>query len=193
MPRANLNEQTVLQAAAALADREGIDAVTMAAVARTLGVKPASLYEHVQGRTGLNSGIQRLVLDELGSRIGESVAGRSGEAALRGLADAHRNYATERPGAWAALQRPATKETAQSPEAAKVATLMLAVIRGYPIPAHELIHATRLVASTVNGFLALTRAEAFAHRPDDLNESWAAALNGLERALASWPTERTPR
>lgn len=191
MPRANLTEQTVLTAALALADREGLDAVTMTAVARHFKVQPASLYEHVRGLPALMEGIQRLAFDELGALLGAGVAGLSGKAALRALADAHRSYALDRPGAWAVLQRPATIETAQSPEAARIATLLLAVIRGYALPVQDLIHASRLVGATINGFLALTRSEAYSHRSDDTDESWTAAINALDRALTSWPTEGT--
>lgn len=189
MPRANLNKQTVLIEAASLADREGFEAVTVTAVARLLGVQPASLYEHVQGRSALLDGVHRLALGELGSRISEGVAGRSGGASLRGLADAHRTYATERPGAWAALQRPATAETAQSPEAARVASLMLAVIRGYPVPADAIVHAARLVGATVNGFLTLTGTGAFGHRTESEEKSWTFAIDALDRALHTWPTD----
>lgn len=192
MPRAHLNNQTVLREAASLADCEGFEAVTVTAVARLLDVQPASLYEHVQGRNALLDGVHRLALGELGSRISEGVAGRSGGAALRGLADAHRTYATERPGAWAALQRPATEETAQSPEAARVASLMLAVIRGYPVPAEAMVHAARLVGATVNGFLALTGAGAFGHRAEAEEESWTVAIDALDRALDTWPTDGSP-
>lgn len=187
MPRANLNERAVLEAAATLADREGFDAVTISAVARVLGVQPASLYEHVRGRDALLDGIHRLALGELGVRVGDAVAGRAGDDALHALADAYRDYAAERSGAWAALQRPASPETAESSEAAQVASHTLAVIRGFPVPDDALIHAVRLVGATVNGFLSLVRVDAFAHREDDENDSWRAAVAGLARALHTWP------
>ena len=49
MPRAHLTTASVIADAAALADSDGLAAVTVSAVARRLGVKPASLYEHVAG------------------------------------------------------------------------------------------------------------------------------------------------
>jgi len=54
MPRANLSQAAVVDAAARLADRDGAAAVTVSSVAREVGVKPASLYEHVDG---LSAGI----------------------------------------------------------------------------------------------------------------------------------------
>jgi hypothetical protein len=70
-----------------------------------------------------------------------------------------------------------------------VASLLLAAIRGYPVPESSLVHGARVVAATVNGFLALTRADAFDHRPESQDESWAAAIDALDRALSTWPTE----
>lgn len=192
MPRSNLSPDVVIAAAATLADRSGFDAVTLAAVARHLGVQPASLYEHVKSRDALLDAVHRLALGDLGSRVSEEVAGRSGKAALQGLVDAHRDFAAERPGAWAALQRVASSDTAQSPEAARVASLMLAVIRGYPVPEPALVHAARLVAATVSGFLVLTKSDAFNHRAEGQDESWLAAVNALDRALSTWPSEGTP-
>jgi AcrR family transcriptional regulator len=189
MPRANLDQQTVIAAAVTLADRDGFDSVSVSAVARLLGVQPASLYEHVRGRDALLDGMQRLALGELGERVGDAVAGRSATDALRGLADAHRSYARERPGSWAALERRAAAETARSPEAQRVASLMLAVIRGYSVPDEAHVHAVRLVGATINGFLALTRADAFGHRDDSEDESWMCAIDALDRALYSWPTK----
>ncbi|WP_159621075.1 TetR/AcrR family transcriptional regulator [Ruania rhizosphaerae] len=189
MPRANLNEHTVLEAAAGLADREGFAAVTVSAVARLLGVQPASLYEHVRGREALLDGIQRLALGELSSRISAGVAGCAGSEALRGLADAHRAYSRERPGAWAAIERRASAQTAQSPEAGRVASLTLAVVRGYPVPSDALIHAARLIGATINGFLTLSRVDAFGHRSEAEEESWTVTIDALDRALHTWPAK----
>ena len=56
MPRANLTPDLVVAAAADLADRDGYDQVTISAVARDLGVRPASLYGHVRDLAALLSG-----------------------------------------------------------------------------------------------------------------------------------------
>ena len=56
MPRANLSQAAVVDAAARLADRDGAAAVTVSSVAREVGVKPASLYEHVDGLSALLDG-----------------------------------------------------------------------------------------------------------------------------------------
>ncbi|ANY07235.1 TetR/AcrR family transcriptional regulator [Pseudonocardia sp. HH130630-07] len=187
MPRANLGPTTVVEAAAVLADRDGYDAVTVSAVARELGVKPASLYAHVRDRAALLAGVHRMATGELGHRVADAVAGRSERAALTGLADAHRSYARERPGAWAALNRPVTPVDAGSAEIVRLAGLTVAVLRGYGIDEAELAHAMRFVAATLSGFLGLSGSGAF-DPPDLVETSWVRTLDALDRALRAWPS-----
>ena len=53
MPPRKLTPETVVVAAIALADRQGIEALTMRALARALGVEAMSLYHHFAGKDAL--------------------------------------------------------------------------------------------------------------------------------------------
>lgn len=192
MARANLSPERLVAAGAQLADTAGLEQLSLSALARQFGVQPASLYSHLASRDELIAGVHRFALGELAQRVSGAVAGRAGRDALIGLADAHRDYAQERPGAWEALLRPASPETARSAEAAQLSTLTLAVLRGYGIEDDSLVDAARFVGATINGFLSLSRSESFAHRSDDVARSWLAALDALDRALTSWPRKDTP-
>ena len=63
--RAPVNIARTLQVALAVADGEGIDAVTMRRLARELGVEAASLYHHVQGKNQILDGLVDLVAAEI--------------------------------------------------------------------------------------------------------------------------------
>jgi len=191
MGRANLSSAVLIAAAADLADREGFDVVTLSALARRFGVRTASLYSHVRDRSALLDGVHELALGELADRVAVAVAGRSGRAALVALADAHRDYARQCPGRWAALQRPAAPSTVESAGAGRLVALTMAMLRGYQLPEDELVHAVRLLGSTVNGFLALTANGSFGHREPPADTSWQRALEALDTAFRSWPVERT--
>ncbi|MCY8160167.1 TetR family transcriptional regulator, partial [Bacillus licheniformis] len=52
-PRIGLNKDAVLEAAAALADEEGIHEVTLASLSKRLNVKSPSLYNHIKGLNDL--------------------------------------------------------------------------------------------------------------------------------------------
>ncbi|MBQ1048146.1 WHG domain-containing protein [Micromonospora sp. C51] len=189
MARANLTPAVVTAAAAELADREGFDAITLSALARHFGVQTASLYSHVRDRSALLDSVQELALGELADRIAIAIGGRSQRDALTALADAHRDYARQFPGRWAALQRPAAATTVRSDAAGRLVALTLAMLRGYQLPETELVHATRLLGATINGFLALEVAGSFGHREPPADTSWHRALSALDIAFRSWPTE----
>jgi AcrR family transcriptional regulator len=63
--RAPLNRERVLDAAIALADEGGIEALSMRRLAKELGVEAMSLYNHVASKDDLLAGITEAVLREM--------------------------------------------------------------------------------------------------------------------------------
>jgi AcrR family transcriptional regulator len=185
--RPRLSRDRVLAVAADLADEHGLRTVTLSAVAREVGVRTPSLYSHVRGSDDLRAGLAALALGELADRGDRALAGRSGRDALVALANVHRDYAREHPGrfeAAGALDVPLTSDLETA--AARVADLSVAVLRGYPVPDAEHVHAVRLVASLLRGFVELEAGGAFAHRDPSSQESWERVLDTLDRTLSDW-------
>ena len=63
--RERLTRDRVLEAAAALADRDGISALTLRSLAAELGVKPMSVYHHVAGKEAILDGLVDRVFAEV--------------------------------------------------------------------------------------------------------------------------------
>jgi AcrR family transcriptional regulator len=63
--KAPVNQQRTLEVALAVADSEGIQAVTMRRLARELGVEAASLYHHVNGKDQILDGLVDHVAAEI--------------------------------------------------------------------------------------------------------------------------------
>lgn len=193
MARAGVTKALVEQSAVELADADGLEAVTISAIARRLGVQPASMYAHLAGVGALQDMVHRRALAELAQRLEEAISGRAAGDALRAFADVHRLLLAEHPGLWSALQRQAGPEVAASPEAARTANLQLAVLRGYGLDGAAAVHAARFLGATLNGFVSLQSIGAFAHRGTDIETSWALALEALDRALHQWPRDGSPQ
>ena len=84
--RAPLSRERVLVAAAALADAEGVRALTMRRLAAELGVEAMSLYYHLPGKESLLDGLVEHVLGEIGaavSRLDATANGQDWRAQLR--------------------------------------------------------------------------------------------------------------
>jgi AcrR family transcriptional regulator len=64
-PRGRLSKERVLQAAVALADRDGIEALSMRKLAEELGVEAMSLYYYVANKDDILAGMLELVMEEI--------------------------------------------------------------------------------------------------------------------------------
>jgi AcrR family transcriptional regulator len=69
--RLPLTRERVLNAAAALADEHGIDALTMRSLGRELGVEAMSLYNHVSNKADLLDGLVEIVTGEVVAAVDE--------------------------------------------------------------------------------------------------------------------------
>lgn len=183
MARAGLDTDAVVAAAAQLADAEGLDVVTLARLARMLGVRSPSLYAHVDGLEDLRRRLSTRGARELAAQLQSAVAGRSGSDALSAMADAYRAYARAHPGTYAALQRPpAPGDVDGIAAAAGAVDVVLAVLRGYDLVGEEAIHATRIIRAALHGFVTLETGGGFG-LPLELDETFARLVDVLDRGL----------
>jgi AcrR family transcriptional regulator len=162
MPRMGLDAERVVDAAADIADAEGLEAVTLARVAGELGVRAPSLYNHVDGRDDVLRAIAVRGVRELSSALREAAVGRSSADALTAAAGAYRAYARAHPGRYAATVAAPTRGDAEHRAAASEAVdVMLAVMRGWDLEGDDAIHAVRAFRSAVHGFVAIEAADGF--------------------------------
>ena len=188
MARAGLTAHRVTVAAADLADEVGFEAVSLAALARGLGVKDASLYSHVGGLKDLRTRVTVLALAELADLLSDAVAGLAGKDALRAFATTYRRYALEHPGRYTAMQQRLDPATASESAGPRHGELVRAVLRGYGLADPDQTDAARLVLSTVYGFLGLEAMGGFSHHPRDLDTSFLRSVDAVDLALRSWAT-----
>jgi len=186
VPRAGLTPATVVDEAARLADRVGLDRLTLAAVAQQLGVALPSLYKHIRGLDGLQRELALRGIGEITEAMRSAAVGRSGADALRGAATAYRTYAREHPGTYAAsLRAPAPDDEAYADAAAKAVGLFLAILDGYGITGEEAIDATRYVRSALHGFVSLEASGGFG-LPQSVDASYERVVVAVDHALRTW-------
>jgi AcrR family transcriptional regulator len=162
VPRPGLDRERVVDAAAALADAEGLGAVTLARVAAGLGVRAPSLYHHVAGRDDLVARIALRAVGELDAALRAAAMGRAGPEALAAVAHAYRDYARRHPGRYATtFTVPADGDPALRAAAGEVVDVLLAVLRHWALEGDEAVHAVRVIRSAVHGFVALEAAGGF--------------------------------
>src|SRR3954452_3774312 len=88
-----LSRQRILEAAFAIADKQGLDAVTMRSVAAKLGVEAMSLYHHVPSKKAMLDGLVDLIIQVADLPTGDVTA----EQWIRGTAEGLRTVARRHP------------------------------------------------------------------------------------------------
>jgi AcrR family transcriptional regulator len=180
--RRGLDQAQVLDAAAALADREGLEAVALGRLAGELGVRPPSLYNHVDGVDGVLRGIALCGVVQLGDALQAAAVGRSGRDALGAMAHAMRQFARTCPGRYAAAQRAYPDDPEIAAAGGRVIDVFVAVLRGWDLEGDEAIHAVRVVRSALHGFVALELNGGFGMSLD-LDASFDRLVDVLARGL----------
>ena len=185
MPRAGLDTERVVDAAARIADADGLRALTLARVAGGLGIRPPSLYNHFEGRGGLVRALAVRGVRELTAAMRDAAVGRSGTDALIATARAYRAYAHAHPGLYAAgVAAPATDDAEHRAAAQESVDVVFAVLRSWNLEGDDAVHAARAFRSAVHGFVALEAAGGFAI-PVDLDESFERLVATLAGGLAT--------
>jgi AcrR family transcriptional regulator len=182
--RRGLDRARVVDAAIAIADAEGLEAVTLARVAAALGVRSPSLYNHVDGRDGLIRAIAARSTRELATALRRAATGRSGADAIAAVAQAQRDYARAHPGRYAAtVAAPAPGDAEHEEAAADAVDVLTSVLGGSGLEGDDVIHAARALRSAVHGFAALEASGGFG-LPVDPDVSFRLLVDAVAAGLA---------
>lgn len=185
MPRAGLSADTVIDAAADIADSAGIESLTLARLAARLGVRPPSLYKHLAGLEDILRALSLRGLEEADRRLQRATIGKSCDAALFALAKAYWQFSRDRPGLYAASLRMAKPgERAIGAANDRLIFTVHAVLAGYGISGDDLVHAARGLRAIIHGFVSLDASGAFRLKRD-LEESFIRLLTVFARDLAA--------
>jgi AcrR family transcriptional regulator len=165
---------------------EGAGALSLTRLARDLGVRTPSLFNHVEGLPGLRRELALLNARSMADRLGKAAIGRSGPDALRELAMAFRDHILSNPGVYSSSLR--VSGTMQSPDPelqaaeSHVLEVCLAVLASLGLQGEEALHALRGLRSLVHGFATLEIAGGFG-LPLDCDESFRRLVELFIRGL----------
>lgn len=186
MPRAGLTPAIVVESAARLADRDGLDRLTLAGVAQQLGVALPSLYKHVKGLDGLQRELALRGIHALTETLTRAAVGRSRSDALRHAARAYRDYAREHPGTYAAsVKAPDPDDEPYAAAAVRAVDVFRAILAGYGVDGDDAIDAIRYVRSAFHGFVTLEASGGFG-LPHSVDASYERLVDAVDHALLTW-------
>jgi AcrR family transcriptional regulator len=185
--KAGLSPEHVHDAAGLIADAKGFDAVTLASVAAVLGIRSPSLYAHVAGLQGLKRELALRAAGELEDALRDAAEHRLGVDALRKILHAYRDFATERPGLYDALQRSVRPGTDEELDEAVgwILEPVEAALTQTGVSATERVHLIRALRSAVHGFVTLEHMGAFGVEQHAIDESFRRLVELLMAGVTS--------
>ena len=140
-----ITRDAIVDAAIAIADEDGLECISMRAVARRLGIQAMSLYHHVRDKTEMLDAVHERIFLET------DLAVRSQEWAevFRDAGRAYRAMALRHPSLFVLI---ATRPLATPSELAHVAP-MLKVLDDAGLSAHQQLFFVQAFFCALNGFL----------------------------------------
>ena len=172
--RTPLSRDRILRAAVDLADRAGIEALTMRKLGQELGVDAMALYRHVRSKDELLDG----VLDVIVGEIERPLPGKDWRASLRELATAARRVMLRHPWARQVLEDRGTS----GPATLEHIEAVLGTLHDGGFSVEVAHHALHVLDSRVFGFnQALFEDSGAAERSPEVAATMVRALAGYPR------------
>lgn len=160
--------------------------VTLAAIAKRVGIAAPSLYKHVSSSADLHRGVATECVRELREQLTDAVLGRSGPDAVRALMFRMREFARQHPGRYAATQRAADLADPDDAELAAESDRLIRVIAAcladYAFAEEKMIDAIRVVRSAAHGFIVLELGGGFG-LPHSVDRTFDTLVEMIVRAV----------
>lgn len=160
--RLGVSRDDVIAAAVMVSDRDGFDALTVAAVADEVGCRPPSVYHHVDGLSGLAQAVALHATRDLIDRLESSTEGTEGMDTLRALVTTSREWGRNHPTRVDATMLHATDDEAPELGAARDAVLLLwqDAVAGLGVPAPDRPPLVSALIAATHGCVSVERAAA---------------------------------
>lgn len=198
MPRQGLNRDSVVEASIRLIEEKGYAAFSMSELAKSLNVKTASLYNHVESLDDLFTEVGLAVVSQMVASETQAIEGKEKNDALFAIATAYRSFAKDHFELYRVIMslQKSTNEILER-AAGQITEPVLKVLSGYGLSITEQMHWQRILRSVMHGFVAHEEAGGFSHFPLDRNESYLLAIqcvaDGLQNAGKKQDEHRSRR
>lgn len=161
-PRMGLTREKIMETAGEIADKNGIESVTIANLAKTLNIRPPSLYNHIKGLDELRTVMAAHSLNLLHGEMKSGVGNKKEDEAVLALGTAYLRFARSHPGLYeGALLSPDPENQDVQEAGNRIVELALDTLVYLKLPQEDAIHTVRGLRSLFHGFASLEHKSGF--------------------------------
>ncbi|NNE73355.1 MAG: TetR family transcriptional regulator [Acidimicrobiales bacterium] len=186
--RQPLDKERVVDMAAKLADRDGLDSITLTKVAKNLGVRQPALYRHVDSYQDLVRSLGLLGREILAEALTDATMGVSGDDAVAALGHAWRKVVADHPGLYAATDRFPCAGDAELEEAVeRIVDIIGRSLEAFDLDDDHRVHAARALRAAFHGFAHLESGDGYPS-PHEVDETFDDMIELLCAGIRSQAT-----
>lgn len=178
--KAGLTRDEVIDAAVELADEVGLEQLTLAELAARLGIRPPSLYNHIDGVEGLRRDLALRGARAIAAAIEPLRSSQHADDSLRAVCSSYRTFSLEHPGLYAATTD--VENLVADAEVWSAITVIIdqlgSTLTEMGIPSEKHITVIRAIRSTLHGFVTLEQAGGFGEL-EEIDESFELMIDFL--------------
>lgn len=179
MAKAGLNKEKIVEFAAQKANQVGISNITVRSLADELGIKAASLYNHIECFDELKTDIMNYGWKMLEQQMLQSAAGISGYDAIRAMCNAFYSFATENSGIFEVMlwyNKYASEDNNQTTD--RMFDVIYRIFKSVNISKENTEHIIRTLRSFLQGFSMLVNNNSFGN-PVSIEKSFEISVDIL--------------
>lgn len=147
---------------ASIADKQGLNNLSLKAVAEELNVRTPSLYNHIESLDDLLREVAHKGMRSMNEQMTQAAIGKSGNTALKSISVEYLNFIIEHPGVYETIQWATwhgTNETAEIFE--NYIKILSTIILSYSFPSESTNEILNLFTGFLHGFTTLQVRYAF--------------------------------
>lgn len=190
-----LTAEAITDAAFELLVEKGYGNYTVRDIAVRLGVRAASLYNHIDGVESIDQEVGKHAAKMLNETLMQAIGGKEKESAIEALAYAYRSFAQENPELYRAIL--GLPGLGGNDELRKVGRESFQAFRQitnrYQISRETGVHFSRCYRSALHGFISLMQSGYYANKSVDAEKSFRFLIRGYAQWLASLEEESIQR
>ena len=172
-----LSREVIVEAAAEAVRKNPFQQISVNELARTLGVKPASLYNHIASAEDIRTEVGLYAAGKLIRETGEAVSGKMPEDALMAFAKAYRAYERDNPGLYFYIIHLHDAEDSRLREAAAaIIQPIIEILSNYGLTPPQCCHWQRVFRSMMHGFIVQQRHGYFTTQPESSDQSYEIGI-----------------
>ncbi|MBM7662360.1 AcrR family transcriptional regulator [Bacillus mesophilus] len=184
-PRMGLDKVTIIEVAVELANNEGMEAVTLATLAKRLNIRTPSLYNHIEGLDDLRNKLALIGMNRLFHGLKAAIGNKTGDEAVHAMSIGYVQFSRQNPGLYELTLAAPNPENIEIQQAGKsIVELTIEVLQEYKLERENAIHAVRGLRSLLHGFASLEQKQAFG-LPVNLDKSLHLLVNTFLAGLHS--------